>query len=231
MPRSSRTRMVWSPSAASVTSMTSSYGSSRPLVTSSSRRGGSHASTRPVPSHPLAKKRARNSPPRRRSPSTSPSQRARRPGSVNADHTSSISVSKRSCMRTTPVPSADRRLPRMRVPARSLLVIWCSLVRVSPGLSRCAGHPAAAPTRPGTGSAIRRPQRAARGEDCRPADRWAGARRSVGIALWRTTYRRQLFTPCQPVARRQNNPRRKLEDCRQVCRLGSCSAGGTAASS
>ena len=37
-----------------------------------SRRGGSHASTRPVPSHPLAKKRARNSPPRRRSPSTSP---------------------------------------------------------------------------------------------------------------------------------------------------------------
>src|SRR5947208_163286 len=46
-------------------------------------------------------------------------------------------------MRTTPAPSADRRLPRMRVPGRALLVIWCSFVRVCPGLSRCAGHPAA----------------------------------------------------------------------------------------
>ena len=68
-------------------------GSSRPVVSSSSRRGGSHAATRPVPSHPLAKKCARNSPPRRRSPATSPSQRARRRGSVHADHRSSMSVS------------------------------------------------------------------------------------------------------------------------------------------
>src|SRR5271154_1934070 len=54
-------------------------------------------------------------------------------------------------MRTTPLPSADRRLPRMRVPGRALPVIWYSFVRVSPGLSRCAGHPAAAPIGPGTG--------------------------------------------------------------------------------
>ena len=62
----------------------------RVLGQTSSRRGGSHASTRPMPSDPLAKKRARNSPPRRRSPSTSPYQRARRRGSVSADHRSSI---------------------------------------------------------------------------------------------------------------------------------------------
>src|SRR5258708_7772442 len=88
---------------------------------------------------------------------------------VSADHRSSISVSKRSSMRTTPLPSADRRLPRRRVPPRALLVIWCSFVHVSPGPPRCAGHPAAAPTRPGTGPAIHRPRQAARGENCRPA--------------------------------------------------------------
>src|SRR5215469_7758292 len=131
MPRSSRTRIVWSPSAVSVASMTSSYGASRSLVSARRCRGGSHTSTRPVPSHPLVKKRARNSPPRRRSPSNSPSQRARRRGSVSADHRSSMSVSKRSSMRTTPLPSADRRLPRIRLPASALLVIWCSFVRVS----------------------------------------------------------------------------------------------------
>ena len=47
-------------------------------------------------------------------------------GSVSADHTLSMSVSKRSSIRTIPVPSvADRRLPRMRVPAGSSLLILC----------------------------------------------------------------------------------------------------------
>src|SRR5215471_12106080 len=133
MPRSSRTRMVWSPSAVSVASMTSSYGTSSSLVSTRRCRGGSHASTRPVPSQPLAKNRARNSPPRRRSPSKSPSQRPRRRGSVRADHRSSLSVSKRSSMRTMPLPSADRRLPRMRPLPRALLVIWSSFARVLPG--------------------------------------------------------------------------------------------------
>jgi hypothetical protein len=44
-------------------------------------------------------------------------------GSVSADQIPSISVSKRSSMRTTPLPSADRRLPRMRAPGRALVVI------------------------------------------------------------------------------------------------------------
>ena len=44
----------------------------RSLVVTSSRRGGSHASTRPVPSMPLDTTCRRNSPPGRRSPSTSP---------------------------------------------------------------------------------------------------------------------------------------------------------------
>src|SRR5216683_8183107 len=72
-------------------------------------------------------------------------------------------------MRTTPLPSADRRLPRMRVPARSLLVIWFSFVRVFRVPPRFAGHPAAAPTSPDSGPATHRPRRAARVEDCRPA--------------------------------------------------------------
>src|SRR6266545_5388027 len=42
-------------------------------------------------------------------------------------------------MRTTPLPSADRRLPGMAVPGCALLVIWCSFVRVSRGLSWCEG--------------------------------------------------------------------------------------------
>src|SRR5690348_6728478 len=78
---------------------------------------------RPVPSDPLAKKRYLYSPPRRRSPATSPSQRPRRTGSVSADQTLSISVSNRSSIRTTPLSSADRRLPRIRLPAPPLLVI------------------------------------------------------------------------------------------------------------
>ena len=44
----------------------------------------------------------RNSPPGRRSPSTWPCQRARRSGSVIAAHRSSMSVSYRSSIRTTP---------------------------------------------------------------------------------------------------------------------------------
>src|SRR5258708_4465075 len=42
-------------------------------------------------------------------------------------------------MRTTPLPSADRRLPRMRVSRCALLVIRCSFVRVPPGPSWCEG--------------------------------------------------------------------------------------------
>src|SRR5690348_13712964 len=76
-------------------------------------------------------------------------------------------------MRTTPIPSADRRLPRMRLPPGALLVIEysfaCVRVRVFPGPPQCAGHPAAAPTRPDIGPAIHRPRRVARGEDCRLA--------------------------------------------------------------
>ena len=71
-------------------------------MVTSSRRGGSHASTRPVPSDPLAKKLKLYSPPRRRSPFTSPIQRARRPGSVSASQSSSIPVSKRPSIRTMP---------------------------------------------------------------------------------------------------------------------------------
>src|SRR6266571_3631426 len=44
-------------------------------------------------------------------------------------------------MRTTPLPSADRRLPRMLVRERSWLVMWCSFVRffeVARGLRRSA---------------------------------------------------------------------------------------------
>src|SRR5512132_983233 len=90
---------------------------------------GSHAATRPVPSHPLEKRRARYSPPSRRSPSTSPYQRARREGSVSADHTSSIALSKRSSIRTMPFPPPEPRLPRMRPPPLALLIVWCSFVR------------------------------------------------------------------------------------------------------
>src|SRR3954452_10715676 len=54
-------------------------------MVTNSRRGRSHTSTRPEPSDPLAKKRKLYSPPRRRSPSTSPIQRARRRGSVSAN--------------------------------------------------------------------------------------------------------------------------------------------------
>src|SRR6478752_9043579 len=74
-------------------------------------------------------------------------------------------------MRTTPASSAARRLPRMRLSPDALLVIEYSFVcvRVFHGPPRYAGHPAAAATRPGTGPAIHRPRRAARGEDCRPA--------------------------------------------------------------
>src|SRR5439155_27026883 len=133
--------MVWSRLAVSAASMTCSSDAFACLVTTSSRCGGSHASTRPVPSHPLAKKCARNSPPRRRSPCTSPSQPARRRGSVSADQRSSIWVSKRSSMRTTPLPSADRRLPRIRSPPPALPVIRCSFLSVFLRPPRSGGTP------------------------------------------------------------------------------------------
>src|SRR5579859_3788990 len=44
-------------------------------------------------------------------------------------------------MRTTPLPSATRKVPTMRLPAAALLVMWCSFVRVYPGPPRCAGRP------------------------------------------------------------------------------------------
>src|SRR5215472_11750833 len=61
----------------------------------------------------------------------SPSQRERRLGSVSADHTESMVASTRSSMRTTPMPSAERRLPRMRAPADTPSAILCSFVSAS----------------------------------------------------------------------------------------------------
>src|SRR5205814_10469373 len=124
------TRLVWSPWAVSVASTVASnggapspfrYDSSDSLHVTRNRRGGSQASTRPLPSHSTDR---RNSPPGRRSPSTWPHHRARRSGSVIADHRSSISVSYRSSIRTTPTPSADRRLPSSPAPPRTLLLIY-----------------------------------------------------------------------------------------------------------
>src|SRR4051794_3403063 len=80
-----------------------------------------------------------------------------------------MSVSYRSSIRTTPAPSADRRLPRMRVPGLALLVMSRSFVRVFLAPPRYAGRPIAAPTETGSGQATDRPLRAVRGEDCRPA--------------------------------------------------------------
>ena len=143
------------------------------------RFGGSHASTRPVPSQPLAWKRARNSPPSRRSPSTSPSQRARRRGSVSADHRSSISVSKRSSMRTMPVPSADRRLPRIRttVPclARHVVLLRSRFPRAT-SACRASSRPS---HRTRYGTSHHRAAPAARGGDRRPAAAPPGERPRV----------------------------------------------------
>src|SRR6266576_3168436 len=68
-----------------------------------------------------------------------------------------------------PAPSADRRLPRMRVPGLALLVISPSFVRVFLAPPRYAGRPIAAPTETGSGQATDLLLRAVRGEDCRPA--------------------------------------------------------------
>src|SRR5215469_11402944 len=84
-------------------------------------------------------------------------------------------------MRATPLPSADRRLPRMRLPPLALLVIGCSFVRVCHGLSRCAGRPAAVPTRLGTGPASHRSRRAAGGGDGRTAAALAGEPRQARL--------------------------------------------------
>jgi hypothetical protein len=53
----------------------------------------------------------------------------------------------------TPAPSADRRLPRMRVPGLALLVMSRSFVRVFLAPPRYAGRPIAAPTETGSGQA------------------------------------------------------------------------------
>ena len=140
------------------------------------RFGGSHASTRPVPSQPLAKKRARNSPPTRRSPSTSPSQRARRAVS-SADHRSSTCVSKRSSMRTMPVPSAARRLPRIAATAPDVARHSMLLRSRFPGPLPRAGRPTVLPTGPGMEPAIDRAPPAARGGDRRRAAGPPGERR------------------------------------------------------
>src|SRR5580765_3322003 len=68
-----------------------------------------------------------------------------------------------------PAPSADRKLPRMRVPGLALLVISRSFVCVFPAPPRSAGRPIAAPTETGSGQATDLLLRAVRGEDCRPA--------------------------------------------------------------
>src|SRR5260370_30996133 len=135
MPRSSQTTVVWPPSAVSVTSMDWSSDWSGSLVSTSSRRGASQVSTRPVPSHPLAKTRARYAPPSRRPPSTSPHQLARREGSVSADHTVSISASKRSSTRTPPLPAAVPRVPRSRARVLASPVISYPFVNSDPLIS------------------------------------------------------------------------------------------------
>src|SRR2546430_14838598 len=76
-----------------------------------------------------------------------------------------------------PAPSADRRLPRMRVPGLALLVMSRSFVRVFLAPPRYAGRPIAAPTETGSGQATDRLLRAVRGEDCRPAAAPPGAPR------------------------------------------------------
>src|SRR5947208_2342016 len=68
-----------------------------------------------------------------------------------------------------PAPSADRRLPRMRVPGLASLVMSRSFVRVFLAPPRYAGRPVAAPTETGSGQATHRVLRAVLGEDCRPA--------------------------------------------------------------
>ena len=113
-PRSSMTRTVWSPSMVSVASMACSFRVVRipgPHQQPLRRLAGFHA-PRALPT--AGEEVCAELTAERRSPSTSPIQRASRGGSVSADHRSSISVSKRSSMRTMPLPSADRRLPRMR---------------------------------------------------------------------------------------------------------------------
>src|SRR5205085_5516576 len=90
----------------------------------------------------------------------------------------SISVLLRSSTRSTPFPSADPRLPRMRL-ARASVVIECSFVRAFRGRSRYAVHPGAAPKGSGTGLATRRARRAARGEGCRSAAGPPGGRRQA----------------------------------------------------
>src|SRR3954453_2519748 len=112
--------------------------------------------------------RTRNAPRGKSSPATPANQRARRTGSVIADQRSSMSVSYRSSIRTTPAPSADRMLPRMRVPGLALLVMSRSFVRVFLAPPRYAGRPIADPTETDSGQATDRLLRAGRGGDCRP---------------------------------------------------------------
>src|SRR5580765_6957115 len=68
-----------------------------------------------------------------------------------------------------PAPSADRRLPRMRVPGLASLVMSRSLVCVFLAPPRYAGRPNAAPTDTGSGQATDLLLRGVRDEDCRPA--------------------------------------------------------------
>src|SRR6476646_2778833 len=68
-----------------------------------------------------------------------------------------------------PAPSADRRLPRIRVLGLASLVMSCSFVCVFLAPPRYAGRPIAAPRETGSGQATDRLLRAVRGEDCRPA--------------------------------------------------------------
>src|SRR4029078_6993704 len=68
-----------------------------------------------------------------------------------------------------PAPSADRRLPRMRVTELALLVMSRSFVCAFLAPPRYAGRPIAAPTETGSGRATDLLLRAVRGEDCRRA--------------------------------------------------------------
>ena len=134
----------------------------------------------PPRAFPSVEEPGRNSPPSRRSPSTSPSQRARRPG--RSAPTTGHRIGVEAIFHPHDALAIHRsQTAQDAAPPRALPVIWSSFVRAFPGLPRCAGHPAAAPTGRGTGPAIHRPRRAARGGDCRSAAAPPGELRPAGL--------------------------------------------------
>src|SRR5438067_10676033 len=125
-------------------------------------------------------------------------------------------VSKRSSMRTTPFPSAEPRLPRMRRPPCVVLVIRCSFVRVCHGLPRCAGHRAAAPTMTGTDRASHRSRPAPRDEGRRPVAAPPGEPRRAPPRAARV----DAATPLGGRSGGAQPGRRRSPDLRPVLRAG-----------